>query len=147
MRPTTYRLLMKCSWRFKLYVFKNHISIDLSVYEKIQWCLCVVYAWWFYAATGTTSLSTTKYYLDWYLFFFFSYFVWTFRFLKYSGCPEKVVHIVNSPLILTSNGRFSQSVQIFWCCNSRGRLRLIFRVTTQQFSVRNNRYYELVKNE
>jgi hypothetical protein len=31
---------------------------------------------------------------------------------------------------VTSNVRFSQPVQLFWCCNSRGRLRLVFHETT-----------------
>jgi hypothetical protein len=30
-----YILLMKCSYGFKLYVFENHILIDLLVYEKV----------------------------------------------------------------------------------------------------------------
>jgi hypothetical protein len=58
---------------------------------------------------------------------------------------EKLVRIVNSPLILISSGRFSQSVLLHWFCNNGGRFRLVFRITTQQFNARNNRYYELVK--
>jgi hypothetical protein len=42
MRPTNYILLMKCSFRFKLYVFENHISINLLVYEKYTVYVCVL---------------------------------------------------------------------------------------------------------
>jgi hypothetical protein len=37
---------MKCSLRFRLYISENHISIDISLYEKIQLmvvcCVCAV---------------------------------------------------------------------------------------------------------
>jgi hypothetical protein len=58
----------------------------------------------------------------------------------------ELVHIANTPLILTSNGgRFSQPVHLHWCCNRRQRLRLIFQIITQQSDARNNTYYELEK--
>jgi hypothetical protein len=34
---TTYILLMKCSYRFRLHFFEKHISVDLLVHEKIQY--------------------------------------------------------------------------------------------------------------
>jgi hypothetical protein len=57
---------------------------------------------------------------------------------------EKLAHIVKSPLILTSDGRFSQSVQLRWWCYSRGRFRVIFHIATQEFNARNDSYYELM---
>jgi hypothetical protein len=57
---------------------------------------------------------------------------------------EKVVHVPNSPLILTSDfpdlprltGVVTDEEDIYW---------LIFCVTTQKFNQRNNRCYELMK--
>jgi hypothetical protein len=43
MYPTTYILAMKCSLRFRLYISENHISIDISLYEKIQHMVVCVY--------------------------------------------------------------------------------------------------------
>jgi hypothetical protein len=40
-----YILATKCSLRFILYIFENHISFAISVYKKIQFmlvlCVCV----------------------------------------------------------------------------------------------------------
>lgn len=39
--PATYIVAMKCSLGFKLSIFKNHISIAISIYEEIQ-CMFVL---------------------------------------------------------------------------------------------------------
>jgi hypothetical protein len=41
---TSYILAMKCSFTFKPYIFENHISIAISVYDKTVY-VCVAYAW------------------------------------------------------------------------------------------------------
>jgi hypothetical protein len=58
MYPTTYILAMNYSVRFKLYISENHISIAISVYEKMQrmFMLCTRSE---LTVTGTSSRNTS----------------------------------------------------------------------------------------
>jgi hypothetical protein len=89
--------------------------------RKYSVYLFVVYTWWFCAATGTVWYNTTTFLklfnMDVYI---------TEIFMLFRNIFGNLVHIVNSHHILTSDDRFSQFVQLPWCCNSWGCFRLMY---------------------
>jgi hypothetical protein len=105
MRPTTYILLMNLI-KVSNFVFSKTInSVDLLVCVYSVLCTLGNIA----PGLGPRRIIQQNGLADLPSFLLFNVDIEMFRLLR--NVFEKLVHIVNSPLILTYNGRFSQSVQ------------------------------------